>query len=47
MIFVLEYVKTLQVLSSLVLCRASITVTLAAHCYLRGGIHITCLGPVS
>jgi hypothetical protein len=39
--FVLEYVKTLQVLSSPILHNANITVIVNMHHYFCGGIHIT------
>jgi hypothetical protein len=47
MTFVLEYAKTLQVLSSPVLSNASVSVIVDAHYSLRSGVHVTCLAPVS
>jgi hypothetical protein len=47
MTFVLECVKTLQVLSSLVLCITIVTVTIDACYWLRSGVHVMCLVPVS
>jgi hypothetical protein len=47
MTFVLEYVNTLQVLSSPVPRNTSVAMIVDAHYLLRSGIHIMCLAPVS